>query len=167
MSKRQFFLGMLLASLIGGMVALVGVSFLIQPNSATSFDDKQPISFANLLSGEEFTIPDGINFVASAEAVVPAVVHVKSQITYAGNGRSRRDPMQEYFGIPPRENQGDGRSPEGRTMMSSGSGVIISPDGYIVTNNHVVENATRLEISLDNNKRYVAKVIGTDPTTDL
>lgn len=168
MSKRQFFMGMLLASLIGGIVALAGVSFLTQPRSATSFDEKQPASFANLLSGENFTVPDGINFVASAEAVVPAVVHVKSQMTYTGTGSSRgqRDPMQEYFGIPPREDQG-GRSQERPTLMSSGSGVIISPDGYIVTNNHVVENATRLEISLDNNKRYLAKVIGTDPTTDL
>ena len=164
MSKRQFFLGMLLASLIGGMVALAGVSFLVQPQNATSFDEKQQASFVNLLSGEDFTVPDGINFVASAEAVVPAVVHVKSQMTYTNNGRSRRDPIQEYFGIPPREDQGGG---QGRTLMSSGSAVIISSDGYIVTNNHVVENASRLEISLDNNKRYVAKVIGTDPATDL
>jgi Do/DeqQ family serine protease len=166
MSKRQFFLGMLLASLIGGIVALAGVSFLIQSPNANSFDEKQPVSFANLLSGEEFTVPDGINFVASAEAVVPAVVHVKSQMTYNGSGRSRRDPIQEYFGIPPREEDG-GRGQERPSLMSTGSGVIISPDGYIVTNNHVVENATRLEISLDNNKRYIAKVIGTDPTTDL
>ncbi|MEP0711618.1 MAG: trypsin-like peptidase domain-containing protein, partial [Algoriphagus sp.] len=162
MSKKQFFLGMLLASLIGGIVALAGVNFLIQPQSANSFDEKQPISFANLLSGDEFTVPDGINFVASAETVVPAVVHVKSEMTYSARARGRRDPIQEYFGIPPREQQGDRPS-----VMSTGSGVIISPDGYIVTNNHVVENASRLEISLDNNKRYEAKVIGTDPTTDL
>lgn len=167
MSKRQFFLGMLLASLIGGIVALAGVSFLVQPQNASSFDEKQPASFANLLSGEEFIVPDGINFVASAEAVVPAVVHVKSQMTYTGNSRSRRDPLQEFFGIPPRDEQQGGRGQQGPTMMSSGSGVIISPDGYIVTNNHVVENADRLEISLDNNKRFIAKVIGTDPTTDL
>ncbi|WP_425637810.1 trypsin-like peptidase domain-containing protein [Algoriphagus yeomjeoni] len=166
MSKRQFFLGMLLASLIGGIIALAGVSFLVQPPNATSFDDKQPASFVNLLSGENFTVPDGINFVASAEAVVPAVVHVKSQVTVGTRGRSQRDPIQEYFGIPPRDDPRRG-GPEGRTVMSSGSGVIISPDGYIVTNNHVVENADRLEISLDNNKRFIAKVIGTDPTTDL
>lgn len=51
--------------------------------------------------------------------------------------------------------------------VSSGSGVIISSDGYIVTNNHVVDGATKIDISLDNNKRYEATVIGTDPTTDL
>lgn len=167
MSKKQFFLGMLLASLIGGIVAIAGVSFLVQPQNASSFDEKQQASFVNLLSGEDFTVPDGINFVASAEAVVPAVVHVKSQMSYSGSNRSRRDPLQEFFGIPPRDENHGGGSGQGRTLMSSGSGVIISPDGYIVTNNHVVENASRLEISLDNNKRYVAKVIGTDPTTDL
>lgn len=167
MSKRQFFLGMLLASLIGGIIALAGVSFLAQPQNATSFDEKQQASFVNLLSGEDFTVPDGINFVASAEAVVPAVVHVKSQISYGSRGRGQRDPIQEYFGIPPREDQNRERDLDGPMAMSSGSGVIISPDGYIVTNNHVVEGATKLEISLDNNKRYEAKVIGTDPTTDL
>ncbi|MEB2786439.1 S1C family serine protease [Algoriphagus persicinus] len=167
MSKKQFFLGMLLASLIGGIVALAGLSFLIQPHNATTFDEKQTASFVNLLSGEDFTVPDGINFVASAEAVVPAVVHVKSQISYPSRGRSQQDPLQQFFGTPPRGEQGRGRMPEGPVAMSSGSGVIISPDGYIVTNNHVVENADRLEISLDNNKRYIAKVIGTDPTTDL
>ncbi|WP_026955437.1 S1C family serine protease [Algoriphagus vanfongensis] len=162
MSKKQFFLGMLLASLIGGMVALAGVSFLVQPQEAGSFDEKQKTSFVNLLSGDEFTVPDGINFVASANVVTPAVVHVKSTISY--NSRSQRDPIQEWFGIPPRGGDSGGGT---QAPVSSGSGVIISSDGYIVTNNHVVEGATQVDISLENNKRYVAKIIGTDPTTDL
>lgn len=167
MNKRQFFLGMLLASIIGGIVALAGVSFLIQPKNANSFDEKQQASFVNLLSGDDFTIPDGINFVASAATVTPAVVHVKNQMGYTESKPSQRDQLQEYFGFPqeqPRSNRGREQGP---VAMSSGSGVIISPDGYIVTNNHVVENSSRLEISLENNKRYVAQVIGTDPTTDL
>lgn len=152
---------MLLASLIGGVVALAGVSFLVQPREAANFDEKQKSSFVNLLNGENFTVPDGINFVASAEIVTPAVVHVKSTLSYAP--RSQRDPLEEWFGLPPRGGQGDGR----RAPMSSGSGVIISSDGYIVTNNHVVEGASEIDISLENNNRYIAKVIGTDPTTDL
>lgn len=168
MNKKQFFLGMLLASIIGGFVALAGISFLIQPKNATSFDEKQQTSFVNLLSGKDFTIPDGINFVASAEVVTPAVVHVKSQIGYSGNPRAQRNPLEEFFGLPQEPNRGQ-QSPQqqGRMPMSSGSGVIISSDGYIVTNNHVVDKATNVEISLDNNKRYTATVIGTDPTTDL
>ncbi|WP_192351030.1 S1C family serine protease [Algoriphagus sp. Y33] len=164
MSKKQFFLGMILASLIGGIVALAGVSFLSQPQNATTFDEKQQASFVNLLSGENFTIPDGINFVASAETVTPAVVHVKSKVAYTGAGRTQRDPLQEFFGIPP---QGGGGPTQRAMPISSGSGVIISSDGYIVTNNHVVDKATEVEISLENNKRYTAKVVGTDPTTDL
>lgn len=163
MSKRQFFLGMLLAAVIGGVVALAGVSFLIRPNNATTFDEKQQASFVNMLSGENFTIPDGINFVASAQVVTPAVVHVKSQVAYTP--RSSKDPIQEFFGFPdPRGDQGQGG---GAMPMSSGSGVIISPDGYIVTNNHVIDGATKVDISLENNKRYEATIIGTDPTTDL
>lgn len=164
MNKRQFFLGILLAALVGGVVALAGVSFLIKPQNAGTFDEKQQASFVNLLSGDNFTIPDGINFVASAQVVTPAVVHVKSQVAYTP--KSQRDPIQEFFGIPdPRGERGQGGN--GEMPMSSGSGVIISSDGYIVTNNHVIDGATRVDISLDNNKRYEATVIGTDPTTDL
>lgn len=164
MNKKQFFIGIILASLIGGIVALAGAGFLMQPQNANSFDEKQQASFVNLLSGDDFTIPDGINFVASAEVVTPAVVHITSQISFTqSQGRGNSDPLQEFFGLPSPDGNNQ-RAPQG---MSSGSGVIISPDGYIVTNNHVVENATKVDISLDNNKRYVAKVIGTDPTTDL
>ncbi len=162
MSKRQILLGMFLASLIGGIVALAGVSFFFQAKTQSSFDEKQQTSFVNLLSDRDFTIPDGINFVASAELVTPAVVHVKTTISYSG--RQAVDPFQEFFRNQPR----DGRSAPPQGMpMSSGSGVIISPDGYIVTNNHVVDGATKVDISLDNNKRYVAKIVGTDPSTDL
>ena len=165
MSKRQFFLGILLAALVGGVVALAGINFMIKPQISNTFDEKQQTSFVNLLSGKDFTIPDGINFVASAQIVTPAVVHVKSQVAYSS--RSQRDPIQEFFGIPdPRGNRGEGGAPR-EMPMSSGSGVIISSDGYIVTNNHVIDGASRVDISMDNNKRYEATVIGTDPTTDL
>ena len=163
MSKKQFFLGVFVAAMVGGIVAVAGVSFLMRPQSAGTFDEKQKSSFVNLLAGKNFTVPDGINFIAAAQQVTPAVVHVKSQVSYSS--RSQRDPIQDLFGIPdPRSNPE--RDPRGMPM-SSGSGVIISADGYIVTNNHVIEGATRVDISLDNNKRYEATVVGTDPTTDL
>ncbi|AFL84345.1 trypsin-like serine protease with C-terminal PDZ domain [Belliella baltica DSM 15883] len=161
MNKKQFFLGIILASLIGGIVALAGVSYLSKQNTATTFSEKQDTSFVNWLSNDKFTVPDGINFVAAAELVTPAVVHVKSSVTVSQRQRGS-DPFEELFGF---------RSPERNQMpreaRSSGSGVIISEDGYIVTNNHVIENATKVEISLENNTRYTARVIGTDPTTDL
>ena len=154
---------MLLASLIGGLVALAGVSFFIQSQAPTNFDEKQKASFVSLLSNKDFTIPDGINFVAAASLATPAVVHVNTTVSYSG--RSQRDPIQELFQMPPKE--GESEDSQRGMPMSSGSGVIISADGYIVTNNHVVDGATKVKISLENNKRYVAKIIGTDPSTDL
>ena len=161
MNNKQFFLGIILASLIGGFVALAGASYLTQKNTATNFADKQDASFVNWLADEKFTIPDGINFVASAQIVTPTVVHVKSSVMVSQGSRGT-DPFEEFFGFrsPDREEQP-------REARSSGSGVIISEDGYIVTNNHVVENATKIDISLENNTRYTARLIGTDPTTDL
>lgn len=159
MNRKQFFLGVILAALIGGLVALAGVIFLTQPKSATSFTEKQNTSLVNWLADEKFTVPDGINFVASAQLVTPAVVHVTSNITIpAPQGM---DPMEEFFGFRnPRENV----PREGRGF---GSGVIISEDGYIATNNHVIDNASTVTIALEDNRRFTARVIGTDPTTDL
>lgn len=161
MNKKQFFLGIILASLIGGIVALAGASYLSKQNSATNFTDKQDASLVNWLSNDKFTVPDGINFVASAQMVTPAVVHVRSSVTVSQRQRGA-DPFEEFFGFRSPDRGGAPR--EGR---SSGSGVIISEDGYIVTNNHVVENSSRIDISLEDNTRYSARVIGTDPTTDL
>jgi Do/DeqQ family serine protease len=161
MNKKQFFLGIILASLLGGVIALAGASYLIKPNSASNFTDKQDTSLVNWLSDEKFNVPDGINFVASAAAVTPAVVHVKSSVTVSQNQRGS-DPFEEFFGF-----RNPDRDMQPREGMSSGSGVIISEDGYIVTNNHVIDNASKIEISLEDNSRYTARVIGTDPTTDL
>lgn len=161
MNKKQFFLGIILASLIGGIVALAGVSYLSKQNTATTFSEKQDASFVNWLSNDKFTIPDGINFVAAAQLVTPAVVHVKSSVTVSQRQRGS-NPFEELFGLPSPD-----RNQMPREARSSGSGVIISEDGFIVTNNHVIENANKVEISLENNTRYTARVIGTDPTTDL
>ena len=92
------------------------------------------------------------DFTTAAEMTVHAVVHVKN-ITVS------RQPTNifEYF-------QGGGQP---RAMVGSGSGVIISPDGYIVTNNHVIANASNLEVTLNDNRAFTAKLIGTDPATDI
>src|SRR5690554_4532684 len=92
------------------------------------------------------------DFTEAAEKTVHAVVHVKN-ITVS------RQPTNifEYF-------QGGGQP---RARIGSGSGVIISPDGYIVTNNHVIENSTNLEVTLNDNRTFKAELIGTDPSTDI
>jgi Do/DeqQ family serine protease len=90
-----------------------------------------------------------MDFLAPAKSVVSGVVHIR--VSY-GPGSFSVNPFGRFF--------------EPNTH-SSGSGVIISDDGFIVTNYHVIEDATNIEIVLNNNQRFFAKVIGTDPTTDL
>ncbi|GGZ23495.1 serine protease [Echinicola pacifica] len=162
MNRKQFFLSIILASVIGGLVAIAGVSFLSPSNKTSSFEEKQNTSFVNWLKDDKFNVPDGINFVASADQVLPAVVHIKSAVTMQSN-RGGGNPFEEFFEF---RNPNGGQS-QPREGMSSGSGVIISKDGYVVTNNHVIEDAKDINITLYDNTNYEAKLIGTDPTTDL
>lgn len=112
------------------------------------------MKFANLPAGQ----PGDFTFAAAAST--PAVVHIKAK----SSRTVRQTPsvfdqffgMDEMFGGPRTQNQ-----------ESSGSGVIISDDGYIVTNNHVVDGASELEVVTYNKKSYDAKVVGTDPSTDI
>ncbi len=74
-------------------------------------------------------------------------------------------PLNDFFKNFPRG--GGGPEPEERPTLAQGSGFVISPDGYVVTNNHVVENATKITVSFDEKEKYEAELIGTDPRTDL
>lgn len=99
------------------------------------------------------------DFTYAAESAVDAVVFVK--VTVKTQQQYFMDPFLKYFfGF------GD-QMPQEREQQGSGSGVIIRQDGYIVTNNHVVQGASSIEVTLNNNKTYEAKVIGTDPATDV
>ncbi|MEO6540421.1 MAG: trypsin-like peptidase domain-containing protein [Ferruginibacter sp.] len=128
--------------------------------------------YAGLFDG---VTPPGnaIDFTAPAEAATPAVVHIKTKTNakQVNNSLPKRQPNNPFSDLLDDDmfNQlfgGRGRNiiPEQR---ASGSGVIISDDGYIVTNNHVVENADEITVTLNNKKTYKAKVIGTDPSYDL
>ena len=102
------------------------------------------------------SLSDYPDFTYAAENAVEAVVFVKVTIQYQKQYQMA-DPFFRFF-------FGDEGQPE---RQGSGSGVIIRPDGYIVTNNHVVQNASKIEVTLNNNKTYEASVIGTDPATDV
>jgi len=105
-----------------------------------------------------YAIPQNTDFTAAAEKSINAVVHIKTEISAkTGSYDSFFGPFQDYFGNPYKNN----------TYIAFGSGVIISPDGYIVTNNHVVEGADRISVTFNNKKELEASVIGTNPTTDL
>jgi Do/DeqQ family serine protease len=97
---------------------------------------------------------EAIDFTAAAENAVHTVVHVKNVSV-----RTVSNPIMEFF-----YGQRGGQQQE---QIGTGSGVIISEDGYIVTNNHVIKDATELEVTLNNNKSYKAKLIGTDSKMDI
>ena len=98
----------------------------------------------------------------AAENAVKAVVNIESIREVEYGGRSY-NPFFDFFGMP----YGYGGEPQTREQRAGGSGVIISTDGYIVTNNHVVEDATKLKVKLNDGRLFDAELVGTDPTTDV
>ena len=102
------------------------------------------------------------DFTYAAESAVQAVVYV--EVTVQSRAQSMNiDPFFRYFFG---DEYGFGQ-PQSREQKGSGSGVIIRPDGYIVTNNHVVSGATKISVTLNDNQQYDATVVGTDPATDV
>ena len=124
--------------------------------------DGQTVRTVNL------SLSDYPDFTYAAETAVEAVVYVKVTIqSRQSSGPSPMDDLFRYFfGEDPYGGRGY-RGGQAPARQGSGSGVIIRPDGYIVTNNHVVENASTIEVTLNNNKTYEATVVGTDPATDV
>ena len=96
----------------------------------------------------------------AAENAVKAVVNIEATVV-VGGGSYQHDPFFEFFGYP----QGYGSG--SREARAGGSGVIISEDGYIVTNNHVIEDATKLRVKLHDGRAFDAEIIGSDPETDV
>jgi len=118
-----------------------------------------------------------VDFNETAEAVLDGVVHIKSSHLYSGNGLNYQyqnipEPFKDFFGeqfFSPRKQQrrNDAYLKRSPARVGTGSGVLISKEGYIVTNNHVVAEADDLEVTLHDNRTYKARVVGTDPSTDL
>jgi len=104
-----------------------------------------------------------LDFTQAAAIAMPAVVHIKAIQVTTSSQRNLSNPFWDLFGDDFFYNN----QPQQRENAATGSGVIISPDGYIVTNNHVIDQADKIEISLYDNRTYEATLIGTDPSTDL
>ncbi|MDR1090660.1 MAG: Do family serine endopeptidase [Prevotella sp.] len=109
------------------------------------------------------------DFTKAAENSIHAVVHIKSTVkSQASQSRRQQrsgDPFFDWFFGNPDGNDYQYRSPQ--PSVGFGSGVIISKDGYIITNNHVIDKATDIEVTLNDNSKYTAKLVGTDPQTDV
>lgn len=166
MSRRQLIVGLLFASLFGGIVALGGYKLFERDNpSYIQAPQSSNVQFSNYLNDSSFIVPAGLNFVYAAELVTPRVVHIKSTMSSSARSNPYRSPFddmfKDYFGDP-RDNRG-----QQRPRQSAGSGVIISEDGYVVTNNHVIADSEEIEITLNDNRTYKATLIGTDPSTDI
>lgn len=126
--------------------------------SGTQQVEKQPARLANFLNDKPAMA--ATEFVSASESSVPGVVHVTTSYSAVANSQQFYNPFRDFF-------WGDQGFKSPAPAMSSGSGVIITDDGYIVTNNHVVENAEKVEVTLNDKRTFTAKVIGTDPSTDL
>ncbi len=144
---------------IGGLTALGLNHFLVDKNShqTSQLTYQPPVKFVNMPGSAP---ENNVDFTTAADMSVHAVVHVKT--TYPMNANQNQfymyDPFRNLFG---------GQMPKQEAPMATGSGVIVSQDGYIVTNNHVVEGADKVEITLNDKRSYVADIIGKDPGTDL
>lgn len=163
MDKKQILIGMLLSSFLGGLVAIGGYSLLQDPSERLiQMEQNDNLKFTNYsIDTTAAIVPEGLNFVYAANAVTPAVVHIRTIVSAPDGGR--RSPLDSWM----RDYFGDQGRPQPRQGMGAGSGVIISSDGYIVTNNHVVDNASEIEVLLNDNRTFEAEIIGVDPTTDL
>jgi len=125
------------------------LKFIDVDRNYNSIEARQNLLLANYRTDSSMRVPAGLNFETAARIVTPAVVHIR---TIYGGGKFSLNALDSYL------------NPH---AQSTGSGVIISDDGYIVTNYHVIEDANSIEVVMNNNQRFFAKVIGRDPSTDL
>ncbi len=144
-----------MVSLLSGVVTLGSYKLLFDTNGYFSNDKNSGVTTASDSYGKKVGLSsDVLDFTEAAEKTIHTVVHVKNV-----SRRTITNPILEYF-----YGYKGGQSQE---QVGTGSGVIISEDGYIVTNNHVIKGASEIEITLNNKKSYVAKLIGTDSKMDI
>ena len=131
--------------------SLANVELQQKPN-----DNSTPILRASFMANE-----GGESFVEAAEKTVNTVVHIKTEIISKGNS------YYDFFGSLLEQLYGSQMQIPNNVSIGYGSGVVISPDGYIVTNNHVVEGANKIEVTFNDKHKRTATIIGNDPSTDL
>ena len=165
-------LGIILVAILSSVITLFGYNYISKNRSlspadkagiassenmgelANSFGQDKNVKLTNLTTADGY--PD---FTEAAEKSVHGVVHVKAK----SMRQQQMNPFDFFFGFG-----GDGEGyGQPREQIGYGSGVIISKDGYIITNNHVVDQATEVSVTLNDNREFTAKVVGTDPTSDI
>lgn len=151
---------LVVAGILGGLIVLTG-NYFFQKNQADHADQNLRAKAVNNLNVGAGNVNVPFDFTQAAELAMPAVVHISSiQKPQTTSRTPPNDPFRLFFG----DNWSFGNPiPKGGT----GSGVIYSPDGYIITNNHVVDFADEVEVTLNDNRKFKAKVVGTYPKADL
>ena len=149
--------GYLVVAVLGGLISLGAFALIQKSGSSLKGVPQQstPVQFTSM-TGMPSTNPD---FTAAANTSIHAVVHVKTEYARKNSMYDNFFNFHDFFGDSPYSQQGP--------LQGAGSGVIISPDGYIVTNNHVVQDASKIEIVLNDKRSYEGTIVGTDPSTDL
>lgn len=146
----------LFAAFIGGAAAIGGYKMLESSQNSGTISERQNAFFAN--NGPMVSSAGAVDFVDAAALVSPAVVHIKTTFGAQSSRSEEMNLLEQMFG---------GRGMQRAPRAGSGSGVIITNDGYIATNNHVVDKASKIEVVLTDKRRVEAKVVGRDPNTDL
>jgi len=150
MKRSLLILLVVCTAFIGAIIgSVVTLRFYDAGSAYNSIEERQNLRLTNFSNDSSNRNQEVINFEAAASKVTPAVVHIR---TVYGGGKFSLNALDSYL------------NPH---AQSSGSGVIISDDGYIVTNHHVIEDANSIEVVLNNNQRFYAKLVGQDPSTDL
>lgn len=147
--------------LLGGMLPL-GAYLMLNGTSYSSLSEEVIDGNRNFHARSvnlEGMNAAGPNFIDASESTINSVVHVTTKVVKTS---FQRDPFQEFFYGP-----GAGGREFKQYGAGAGSGVIISSEGYIVTNNHVIQDASEIEVILNDNSKYTAKIVGSDPATDI
>jgi len=157
-----------------GLVVAVSVATNVTTNlvsqkrdSLNSQENQLPITYAKFAHATRAMETD---FTVAAELSIHAVVHVKTKtpmkVQQFGGG-FQNDPFFDYFFGRPQQNPRSKKDDDAPMQEGVGSGVIMTNDGYIVTNNHVVEGSSEIEVTLNDKRTFKAKLIGADPNTDI
>ena len=169
-TTKMFFAATSVVALSAGVAGYTAHSYMqSQPVANVSFDTVFEQNPNTRMAAFNATNLQPVDLTGAAELAVHAVVHIKSTQQSKTETLTVRDPFYDFFGEM-FGNRGGGtrqRQVETPEKVGMGSGVIISKDGYIVTNNHVIENADIISVKLNDGRDYKGRVIGADPSTDL
>ena len=154
-------LKMLISSTIGGVIVAVIFLSVSKLDFSGASSSNHEVSLTNyVFDSTDFVVPEGLNFVFAAKSAIPSVVHIR---TIYKNGKSGNSQFNEFF----KDYFGDRFRDYQDAQRGAGSGVVMTADGFIVTNNHVIEDASEIQVVLNDNRSYKAEVVGADPSTDI